>query len=748
MKRFGIRGNKSYLVKFFIYFLSVLFVPVATIVILNIKSQAIVKKQILLSNQNTLTQVFQLIDTVLVEMRETCVTIANLEIIEDYAKVSDDYEQVFPYKIYEIKQTLNTYSKQKFTDIFVYFPQNQYVISNVHGALISDYYYKTYYGKDGDFREDFYNNLNCDSGYPVLRVMNSWGEKTYLCVTMKHTIGRNQESYIVSVVLDDDYLNQLICNNNAGRGGCILLFDQNKELLLAGNKEKIPYDMRGYSDEDSHYKARFGKEDYVMQIHESSALKGYYAFAIPYDFFWEQISGIRFFSIIGILVCTSIGVILSFYASKRAYAPIGQIVDKMQKKVITNYDAMRLTEFEFLEEMFQNENEEKLRLYKEINKRTKVESRERVLIKLLEGDTSEVSSDDIKKNGIILCSDCFLAGLLQVDDGEKNQDFNHFIISNVFEEICNRLGKGYVISLMEYRYILLINLSEDEKEERIMEKLEEGMKFLKRHYMITMTIGCSRIHEGVQEIHEAYLEAQKAVRYRYLLGKGQIITYHSIEDREFSYPTFDKAKLSIMIDDYLEKTLCDDVPKFVSEIFDAYGIDGTISLETMECFKFDVINALNKVILQCGCAANERRDVFIGLLEKETLPEFGEHLSYVLILLHQKRKDQMNHSDICQQTREYIEENYANMQLSVSLLGEVMEVSASYLSKLYKKKYGISILDDISRTRIKKSKSLLQNTSMNVNEVAEQTGFMSSNVFIKAFKKWEGITPGRYRELI
>ena len=119
-----------------------------------------------------------------------------------------------------------------------------------------------------------------------------------------------------------------------------------------------------------------------------------------------------------------------------------------------------------------------------------------------------------------------------------------------------------------------------------------------------------------------------------------------------------------------------------------------------------------------------------------------------MLLLHQKRKDQMNHSDICQQTREYIEENYANMQLSVSLLGEVMEVSASYLSKLYKKKYGISILDDISRTRIKKSKSLLQNTSMNVNEVAEQTGFMSSNVFIKAFKKWEGITPGRYRELI
>ena len=77
-----------------------------------------------------------------------------------------------------------------------------------------------------------------------------------------------------------------------------------------------------------------------------------------------------------------------------------------------------------------------------------------------------------------------------------------------------------------------------------------------------------------------------------------------------------------------------------------------------------------------------------------------------------------------------------------------MGMSASHLSKLYKEKYGVSISHEITRVRVKNAKLLLQNTDMNIHEVATQSGFSDSGALIRIFKKWEGITPGRYRELL
>ena len=72
-------------------------------------------------------------------------------------------------------------------------------------------------------------------------------------------------------------------------------------------------------------------------------------------------------------------------------------------------------------------------------------------------------------------------------------------------------------------------------------------------------------------------------------------------------------------------------------------------------------------------------------------------------------------------------------------------MSASYLSRLFKKQEGENLLDHLHQVRISKIKELLS-TPATLNQIAEKTGYYNSLAMIRVFKRYEGETPGKYRE--
>lgn len=751
MEKLRLKYRKSYLFRIAVYFLLVLLIPVATIIVLNVESQSVIKKQIILSNENTLKQVFQLLDNVAVEMRETCISVTELEEIREYAKDAGTKSEGLSFKRYKICQRLKNFTKQKFEDIFVYFPQDNYILSGIHGALSAEIYQETYYNTSSRMKQDFYDTLNSTPGYAAFHALNPWGEQTFLCISRQASVGREQENFVVCVLLDDLYLDELFCQNHAGRGGTLLMFDRNKELLLAGTKEsEVPYHLDDYSGEIGHYETKLGNDHYVMQVYHSAVLGAFYAFAIPTEFFWEQLVDMRLFSMISIMACICISIVLIFVTSKRAYAPLGKMVNNLKDRE-EDASEQYLSEFEFLEHLFLNEQEEKRKLSQEIYE-NKFQLRAQFVRQLLDGSVVlEGSGDDIfQKNGILLCSDRFAAGVVRVEYvNDWDRERLDFIIENVFSEIFNRTDVGVFLVLSERTYVFLANLAVETKEANLAAMLEEGKLFLEDSYGLEMTIGYSGILEGMKEIEQAYGQAQRALQYSYIVGSGGIICYRDVEKREFSYLDSEQAMLYVLIEEYLSNNTQETAAsEFVSQLFSLFLINDTVSLETMECFKFDMINAINRVGLQLGYSMKERQKNIQELLEKENLPQFEEHLSWLFMLFRQKRLEQKGSKGICFRVKEYIENHYEDSQLSLSLLGEVMGMSTSHLSKIYKENYGVSIAADITRIRLQKAKEFLKNTNVSANEIAEQTGFSNGNVFNKVFKRREGITPGRYRELV
>lgn len=66
---------------------------------------------------------------------------------------------------------------------------------------------------------------------------------------------------------------------------------------------------------------------------------------------------------------------------------------------------------------------------------------------------------------------------------------------------------------------------------------------------------------------------------------------------------------------------------------------------------------------------------------------------------------------------------------------------------MFKKTFHMSITEYISRVRIEQAKKLILKGDMNIKTIALMVGFTSDISFIRTFKKYESITPGKYRSL-
>lgn len=86
-------------------------------------------------------------------------------------------------------------------------------------------------------------------------------------------------------------------------------------------------------------------------------------------------------------------------------------------------------------------------------------------------------------------------------------------------------------------------------------------------------------------------------------------------------------------------------------------------------------------------------------------------------------------------------------QLSTSILADRLACNPDYLGRIYKRSFGVSILDDIHANRIKLAKRLLLDESLNINEIALRSGYAETAYFRRMFKRREGMAPGTFRRM-
>lgn len=118
--------------------------------------------------------------------------------------------------------------------------------------------------------------------------------------------------------------------------------------------------------------------------------------------------------------------------------------------------------------------------------------------------------------------------------------------------------------------------------------------------------------------------------------------------------------------------------------------------------------------------------------------------SYCLLV---KKHATSKYSPLVQKVVARVDFNLAE-DLSLRANAEALNVSASYLSNLFRKEIGMTITEYVNRKRMEHGAFLLGATDLPVSAVGQRCGIQDDNYFTKVFKKYTGQTPKQYRQEI
>lgn len=94
---------------------------------------------------------------------------------------------------------------------------------------------------------------------------------------------------------------------------------------------------------------------------------------------------------------------------------------------------------------------------------------------------------------------------------------------------------------------------------------------------------------------------------------------------------------------------------------------------------------------------------------------------------------------------EYMMRHYSE-PVKIGELADYIGINRSYLASSFRRIVGVSPQEYLVKLRMEKAKTLLQETSMSVNAVANAIGYSDQLAFSKAFRRYSGMSPRMYKE--
>lgn len=337
---------------------------------------------------------------------------------------------------------------------------------------------------------------------------------------------------------------------------------------------------------------------------------------------------------------------------------------------------------------------------------------------------------------------------VQIDKNLENDLLRNVVQAKIRQLLMQELEERFCVECVPQGSDEVIGLINTRRMDATFENLVEGLTrcrdALLAEYDICITLGLDGVVQNIEDCCRVYKKVRQLMRNRFALGENQVIYPARVMEllpEPLSYP--DKLMQEVILaytktkrEEFLQKTsdflatICRYEYSSAMLMFarlylemaariQAYGVKGrtpALEMKTDPATKEEALSLLVKVydaFLECGREAEQVKG--------------NRHYKKMM------------------EGKQFILDNYADCTLGVDMIAEKLGYSSNYFSRLFRSITGYYVNDYIRQVRIMKAQELLQNTDRTVNEIAEATGFTTSNYFYSIFKKETGMTPAAYR---
>ena len=258
----------------------------------------------------------------------------------------------------------------------------------------------------------------------------------------------------------------------------------------------------------------------------------------------------------------------------------------------------------------------------------------------------------------------------------------------------------------------------------------------------------------LREIPASFEDASHAFAHRYLVAESCILDSSLLmqegaaEHEDFRISAvnpeqIDRAKMQ----EFLRTGDLDEVVYFVDEFFgklDGGAMKSRIFRQyiTMDAY-FSIVDFLKGLGLQKDEIEAPDQDGSILQDEKSAIDYIVRIMNKALVL--REKKASSRYEDVVSEVIHYIEDNYAQEELSLNLLASHVNFSPNHLSMIFSQQTGQTLIRYLTDYRMNRAKELLRCSSKKSSVISMEVGYKDPHYFSYLFKKTQGMTPTQYR---
>lgn len=490
-----------------------------------------------------------------------------------------------------------------------------------------------------------------------------------------------------------------------------------------------------------------------------------YVMAVPYSVFWSKVEYIKTLALVSVGVCIMLGGVLAYLFARKNYNPVNALLRILERRALL-LRVGRANEYQLIASAMDKALSENETITLELRQHAVV-LRSVFLNKLLKGrlpdkDVLEkgMAAYGIDFNGQNFAVMLFLVRERRETGGPANPVMPqedtaavYQIIGGLFKETAPGAISGCFCEADDMLCCIANFTGCGEDEKRSLYSTAQGIQEMVRENRdLKLSVSVSSVHGSIYGIPEAYQEALSVMDYKLTTRNDAVFSYEETKDSpgDYGYTMETEQKLVNSI----KAGNTEAAEAILNDVFDRNLSARPLSRDLMKCMLFDITATMLKTLPEIGSIRNttfiQDMDIAGRLIRCETINDMKTQMSLILrqVCGYIQRNRTTRKDELIKDIAEYVNASYGSPNLNVSFLADKYNLTPAYLTHLFREATAESLFDFIYRIRMEKAKEMLKDERHNIKEVAEKVGYLNSAIFIRAFKKFEGVTPGSYKEMI